>query len=510
MIMSSPIYAGSNSGASWASLYLKTNNDAYNQAVEALASGTNASNPANGFDTAIGYEFGSQIGILQQAGNNVTQASAMVNTASSVLGESQSTLIQLQQLAVQANSGTLDAAQMGALNQTYQGLLGQLNINATSGSSWQGGPGLLSGGPGTYTASGAVVADSINNAGTPTANTISGFNAATATGLISGVVSSASVTAAGMVTVGGTSYNSYAVSLQVGNQTFQGNAVQMNSGSFTLTSTTNPSDTMSFNFSASTAGITDATTFQNSLNSYFNLSTGGAATSFTSSSAPLPATISSVGLTSGVAPGNYSLSYQYDAPSTTGQFVLSNGQNTYTATLSAPSTTVSQSVTFGNGLSLNLSSFNGQSNMSQNVFNVSGGSSQTYSVQTGINSSNVTSFTLQGASASALGLSGSNISTAGGAASAVTNLSNAVNQVSSQIGYIGGVSQGLDISGNNIQSQIQNLTAAQSTFTNTDVASTMLALQNSQALSQLASYVYTQAINNKNQLINTLTSSLNK
>jgi flagellin len=503
-----------NIGAMSANRYLAINSDNVTRATEALASGSRVSNPAyDPASAAVGYSIAARIGMLTQASNNVTQATSQLQMVTSVLGSTQNILTQMQQLTAQANTGTLGSAELGMLNQTYQQLLTQVNNNATINSRW-GQVSLLTGGSGTLTVAGAAQNNLIANATAAAsipANTISAYQNTVSTGLIAGAVSSVSVSDLGYVDIGASATPAtptYLVSVQVGNQTFQGTTNPVASTNFTLTSTTDAANQMVMMYTAAVTGITGAASFQSAMATYFGLVSGSPAVIQSSSATTLATLVPTANITvnAGVSNGTYALSYMYDAQSLQGTFRLSNGQQTWSqqigTTTSGTGVAVAQTVSFPNGFAFTTAAGGGVTNMSQQIYTVTpqAGTNQTYSYQIGDKSTDLVTVNFQGATTAALGIAGTNVLSVASAASASASLASAISQVSNNIASVGGVYTQLTVVGTNLQTSIQNQTAAKSTFTDTDVAATMMQLQNSKGLQQISSTVFTNALSRSAEL----------
>jgi flagellin len=503
-----------NIGAMSANRYLAINTDNVTRATEALASGSRVSNPA--YDPAsasVGYSFAARIGMLTQAAFNVTQATAQLQMVTSVLGSTQNILTQMQQLTAQANTGTLGSAELAMLNQTYQQLLGQINNNANINSRW-GQVSLLSGGGGVLNTLAAAQNNLIVNAAAAAsipANTVSAYQNTVSTGLVAGAVSSVSVSDLGYVDIGASATPAtptYLVSVQIGNQTFQGATNPVASSNFTLTSTSDIANSIVMMYTAAVTGITGAASFQSALATYFGLVSGSPAVFQSSSALGMTTLVPNANITvgSGVSPGTYSLSYMYDPGTLQGTFRLSNGQQTWSQQIGSTTTNIpvgtAQSVSFPNGFAFTTAAGGGVTSYSQSLYTITpvAGSSQTYNYQIGDKPTDVVTATFPGSTTTALNLNGTNVLSATTAATASASLGSALSIVGSQIASLGGVYTQLQVIGTNLQTSIQNQTAAKSTFTDTDVAQTMVQLQNSKGLQQIASSVFTNALRQSQEL----------
>jgi flagellin len=490
------ISSTTNLGALASGYYFGLNTEMAAKATEKLASGSRVYDPSEDpSSAAIGFDLQSTIGVLHQASRNSLQASSMLQLATSVLGSSNDVLSRMSVLTAQANSGTVGTAELQMINDEYQQLLMQLDNNAIINSRWAG-VSILGGGPGSIINSGAQVLAANPTQVAPANTIINTINTSLTGGLISGVASSVHVTQAGFM---GAASNIYDISLQVGNQTFTGSTTPLAGVPITLQSLTDPGNVIVLNYSSSVAGIVDATTFQNSLSTVFGLSVG-VNTSFTSYSAGnIPGTMT-VSPGAGTSPGLYALSYYYDAPNTTGTFKISYGSNYWTVTENSPAASITNNIFFSNGMSIALNAFNGQANLAQTTFTVSGGGSQNYQFQVGEKSSDVVAISFTGATAAALGIAGTNVLSVQSAGLAESMLNGAMDTINNYIAQVAGVNAQLDMIQNSLVISIQNQTAAMSTFVDADVAGSMMDLQSYKGLKQISGTVFAQSLQDASQI----------
>ena len=94
---------------------------------------------------------------------------------------------------------------------------------------------------------------------------------------------------------------------------------------------------------------------------------------------------------------------------------------------------------------------------------------------------------------SALGIEGVDISTLTGAQGAVKAITDAINRVSSIRGDLGAVQNRLDHTSNNLSVMTENITDAESTIRDTDVASEMMSYVKNNILVQSAQAMLAQA-----------------
>lgn len=478
-----------NLGANAARRYIEINAQGAQKATEELASGSLVSNPSyNPSAASVGYALGSNVVSLQQASRNVSQATSLLQMASGVMGATADVLTRMKELTVSANSDTIGTAQRQQLNVEYQNLLSQITLNA-QGARW-GGVSLFAGGAGSATANGSVTeaANGLTAVSNAFAGTMNGTNSQ---GMIDGVATAATVTANGGL---------YNVSVTVGNQTFTAQAIPPAAGGIlTLVSTSDASNIIALDYDASAvSAITNAATFQTSLRSLLGI---GSATTARASFASGSASASNITLSagSGTEAGTWALTYTGAAAGGTGTFKVTNGATSYTATVTTAAS-MTQTVTFGNGISLALSTFDGTANVSQATYNVAAGTGVNLSFQYGEKSTDVLTVSFGGATASALGLTGTNVLTPAGATTASSLIDSALQLVGTQIANLGGNRSQLNFMANTLSISIQNQQAARSSFIDANIAESMSNLQQFRGLGQVAGTVFTQALNDASNL----------
>lgn len=479
-----------NLGANAARRFIEINSGKANTATEQLSSGLMVSNPS--YDpsaSAVGYNLSANIQSLQQASRNVSQATAVIQMATGFLGATSDVLIRLKQLTVGANTDSVGAPQREMMNKEFQQLLKQVDVNATN-ARW-GGISLFTGGAGAVSNPAIQAASAMTNGGAsaPTAYTsthFTGFVAGGSQGMIDGTATEATVTSSGGL---------FNMSVKIGNQTFTGTTDgQTTSTNVILTSTSNSANTVSFSIAAN-FGAAAAT--QDDFQKFLGIGIGANATF---SSVNTAVGIAGVAMSSSAAatPGNWALSY--NVANGTGTFSLSNGIENYTATVTAGAS-LTETVTFNNGVSLALNAFNGNANVAQSIYKVDQGTSITQSFQYAEKSTDTLSVTFSGATVASLGLTGLDILTTGNAAKASAAIDKAQQQIGAQIGELGGKASEFKFMADTLRINIQNTTAAKSTFTDADIAQSMQDLQTFSGLGQIAQSVFTKALNDQSNMV---------
>lgn len=114
-------------------------------------------------------------------------------------------------------------------------------------------------------------------------------------------------------------------------------------------------------------------------------------------------------------------------------------------------------------------------------------------IQVGANTGDEMEINIERADSEYLGVKGLNVSTQESASKAVDAVNSAINQVSSQRAYLGAIQNRLNYKIDNLTTSSQNLTSAESSIRDVDMASEMTKFTNSQILSQASTAMLAQA-----------------
>lgn len=477
------VTAATNLGANAAKRYLEINSSKATRATEELASGSRAANPSyDPSSSAVGFRLTSNLVSLGQSSRNVTQAISLIQMATGALGATQDVLTRLKEITVAANTDTVGANERAMMNQEFQRLINQVDLNATN-ARW-GGVALFTGGGGTATASG-VVAEGATGL-TAVANGFANTLNATSQGLITGVATDATVVQNGGL---------FDVTVVVGTQTFKATASATAGGTLSLQSTTDTANVIVFDYDAgAVTALATASGFQTSLRTLLGVDTATKATfsSLSTTANGMPNVTLTAG--SGTNPGTWALTYTGATAGGTGVFKISRGDESYTAAVTTAAA-MTQTVSFGNGVSLALAAFNGTANAAQETYNIVQGTSINMQFQYAEKASDILSITFNGANVSALGLSGIAVDTTGNAQTASYLIDSAIQTVGQFIANLGGKASQLNYMSDTLKISIQNQEAARSTFIDADIAQSMLTLQRFKGLGNIASTVFTQSLN---------------
>ena len=119
-------------------------------------------------------------------------------------------------------------------------------------------------------------------------------------------------------------------------------------------------------------------------------------------------------------------------------------------------------------------------------------------LQVGANQGELLAISIKGTSLSLLGLSDVTVSTATGASAAIGLVQSAIKNVSAQRSLLGAVQNRLEYTINNLENYSENLTSAESSIRDTDMATEMVQFSKNQILQQAAQSMLAQA-NQSNQ-----------
>ncbi len=125
--------AATNTSANSALFYLNRNSDNQESALNRVSSGSRITNSADdAAGLAVSDALQSDITSLETASQTAQQAEALLQVADGGLARIGEILQRMKALATQYNSGTLDAASQGFINNEYTALVTQLGLVATS------------------------------------------------------------------------------------------------------------------------------------------------------------------------------------------------------------------------------------------------------------------------------------------------------------------------------------------------------------------------------------------
>ena len=131
--------------------------------------------------------------------------------------------------------------------------------------------------------------------------------------------------------------------------------------------------------------------------------------------------------------------------------------------------------------------------VSKSTIEVASTSNDGLTIQVGANSGDELSINIDNASAEYLGVKGLDVSTQETAAAAIDKVNDAINNVSSQRAYLGAIQNRLDYKISNLETSSQNLTSAESSIRDVDMAKEMTKFTNANILSQASTAMLAQA-----------------
>jgi flagellin len=458
-------------------------------AIASMSSGlrsTKASKDSS--STAISALIKSNTSVLNQAKLSANNAIGLIQVATGGINNIKDLITSMSTLAAQATDGSLDDTSRLLIDNEYQQMAKQVD-DVANRTRWNG-VSLLNGGAGTGSIAAAVAAASTGVVAGP-ANTLAGtMNAAATMGFITGSVESATVTGAP---------GAYEVTVKVGGQTFVARGVSPTGGGIlSLVSTVDSGSIIALDYAAAVGGITSAATFQSALQQTLGLGAGAARASFLSQATAVNNGLT--GLTAGTntAPGTYA--FRYDANS--GYITLTNGQQKWTKSIST--TGAAQSITFDNGITATFDgTFAVGTAITQVIFQVDANPNNQTSLtfQLAEKATDTLQVDISGASTSALGLSGTSVDTLSNALAATPLLTNALKSVNQSYSLLGAQQKRLESTVTNLDTQIENLTAARSNYEDADIAQVMTDFTQATTMAALANVALSQSNQLTQQLV---------
>lgn len=198
------------------------------------------------------------------------------------------------------------------------------------------------------------------------------------------------------------------------------------------------------------------------------------------------------------------------ADTANGTITMSDGTNSFTITLTTASgaqvadtiganlvsagvSVSSSGTTTGGTYSFEDVFGTATSNVSTSSIEVKSASNNGLTIQVGANSGDELEINIDRADAEYLGVKGLDVSTRESASKAIDAVNDAINQVSSQRAYLGAIENRLDYKIDNLQTSSQNLTSAESSIRDVDMAKEMTSFTNANILSQAATAMLAQA-----------------
>lgn len=472
--MSNTLTGLHNGAATGAGSALKSHASKAQDAIGQISTGKkNVKASSNAAERAIASNVTVQKNTLSIANDGTVKASAVLQVASSLIDSDMRILQEMKALSTMSSGGDLDPDKRALLDKQFQNLKNQIQSNQAQ-IRWGSSP-LLSGSGGAMTvATNAAAAAAVGL--TAVATAFAGTLNAGSQGFLLGTVESAVVLANG----GG-----YDISVVVDGQTFKANAeVPAAGGVLDLISTSDNANVIRLDYAAGIAGITNVATFQTAVNDLLGLGAGAAHAQFTpeSTAAVGQNGVTAVAIGGNTSAGTYALSYAANS----GELKLTNGTQTFTASIAA--TGAAQTVQFSNGVSVSVGAgFAAGTAIDQAVFSVSTGTGTSLSIQTGDRSTDTLTFNLPIATTGALGIGSIDVLTPANAATAGLAIDNALKTLQEGSADIGAFIKRLETVSDVLGATIENLDAALMVYDDVDMPDAMARLLQSTAMEK-ASY----------------------
>lgn len=433
---------------------------------------------------AIAAQMQSDISVLSRTKLNSANAVSMTSVATGALDEQKNVLIALKTLATAATDGSLSNENRAMINNEFIQLRDQVDTIASS-ARWNG-VSLMTGGAGTVAEAGAVVAA---NSGVVVglANTFAA-NATAVTGFVSGAASEVGVS----VSNAGT----YDVKVKVGDQWFESkNFTVADGATMRLTSTTDSGAGFTLTLAADSSGIADVATFKTALETSLGLTGVTDNASFVSVSAAANNGLTNMTASSTSEAGLYA--FRYDANSN--KLTLTNGEQKWTQAVNVGG---AQSVTFSNGISANLdNTFALGTSINQVVFKVDRTNEVSLNFQIGEKATDTLNVTIAGTTLAALDLSTVSAATEVDAQAASVKIDKALGIVNGAYSTLGAQQKRFDSVQSNLDTRIENLTAAKSKIQDADIAKAMTDYTVANTMSQISNVALSQSLQMTQQLL---------
>ncbi|WP_130619382.1 flagellin [Dyella amyloliquefaciens] len=469
------------------------------QATQRLSSGlkiNSAADNAAGF--AISQRYTTQIGGLNQASANASDAINLAQTAGSALDQVTANLQAVRDLAVQSANGTYTDADRSSIDQEVQQRLAE--ITRIANQTTFNGSNVLDGSMQTKSFQiGANVGQTISvNLGTSVKSSAMGQIATSSTGDISALFGSHTTTTGGTTTAGTATSNGVAAAFASGSVTLGAGDLKIGSTDLqgTYATTSDLADAINTAAGATVAtvnGTSGELDLSNASGTAITFS-GNDASSYGLSTVPAAATTggtstTTTGLT--LAAGDLNI----DGKDITGTFATV--QDLSDAINATGITGVSSAVS-GDGKSLNL--------YSSSDLTIYGAAAN--SASTATNALKFTGAAATSAAATAITTSGSlqgaDVKTVDDANSLVSRVDVALKTVSDFAAQLGAVQNRFQSTISTVAAQTTNLQASQSTIQDADFASETAALSKAQVLQQAGISVLAQANSNPQQVLKLL------
>lgn len=476
---------------------MKTHAEHTSKAVAQLGSGKSINSAKdNSSGAAIAAQMGSDISVLNQTKLNSANAISLMEVATGTLNEQKDLLVQMKTLATAAVDGSLSSSNRAMVNNEFVQLRDQIQT-AADNARWNG-VSLMTGGAGAVTNAGVVVAA---DTGIVALADAFAANATNETGFVSGQVTEANVAVSGNGT--------YDINIKVGEQWFEAKNVAVTDGGtidFKSTVDSGAGFTLTLDANALTNignpnGLSSVAQFEAGLNATLGLTGAGANANFLAVSAAPANGLAGFTASSSAEAGTYA--FRYDANSNV--LTLTNGKEKWTEAVTT--TGAAQSVTFNNGITVNLdNTFVVGTAVAQTVFDVASTNAVSLDFQIGEKASDTLRVNIAGTNLAALNLSGIDVSSTLNATTASNRIDNALETVNSTYSTLGAQQKRFDSIQSNLDTRVENLTSAKSKVEDADVAAAMTDYTVANTMSNISSVALSQSLQMTKELLSVVRS----
>jgi len=429
---------------------------------------------------AVAKRISADINTLGQAMRNASQAASLAQVATGAMSQVSEALQRMKTLSTQVISGALSDTERSYADAEYQKLVSQIDNIATQ--TLFNGTALVNGGSSTVTTTTETVQKAIVNAGDDTTIFNDELVAGSSMGYIEGRVTNVSVKAM--------DDNVFSMNLKVGEQTFSAtySPIANTASTVQFVSTSDSNNIIGLSWKDSVAAGVTASQIQTDLETLFGTKNGNNASINMAHEAP--AFVSNVTAPTGGVSGVWLVQGSGT------NFTATDGVSVYNA--EAKSASGAQSVTFSNGISLNLGATydagaSGTSTVDNYRVMIAAGDNQTLNFQVGQKATDTISMKLYSVSSSALNIADTKVSDASSAAKASAAIDAAITTLNTNMALVGAVQSQFEISMANTAVMVENLTAARGAIEDANLAEEMTNLAKRTTLGQMGHAMLAQA-----------------
>jgi flagellin len=497
--------ATTNTAALTAQRFLSQSSDAASSSIAKMSSGSRivkASDDASSL--AIGNKLRADIAALTQASRNASQGASLLQVANGALDRIGDILTRLKTLSTQVVNGTLSVNERQFAQQEFGQLVTQID-EISSQTRWNN-VSMLNGGDKTLVSSNSLGGNITAGVTGLDAANAAYFTAATAfvtagaTGEIGGTVKDVTVTPMG---------GQYRIAIEIGKQTFVGIADDAAPAGTEIEFRSTTNDHNGFRLLTSTAAFGTAAQVETALKNLFELDSTtappaslqsaaltetNAASAINANATLLEDIITATGAT---ADGSYHLTSRNVNGNTVLRLQDADGKVYETSIKDAANAVGSQTVVFSNGVEITFAEAEAQATAATDLngirFEVTAGSTTSMNFQVGVQDTDLITITFVSTTATSLGLDTLNIETEAGGIAASGSIDEAIRRVNNAQAQLGAIQSRMEYVESNLNTIIENLSAAKGIFLDVDMSAEMTEFTKHQTLMQAGVSMLAQA-----------------